>query len=192
MIEDKEDFFEQTPDDDKPVREKAPKQPHYRPDDPRYYEGEEGKWEHLTPSPYRRGPILWITAAVVVVMCILIGLYLYIFTPEVDRATEFGYVENVQREGALIKTFEGVILPYKQVMDMKRGYEGDFIFSAKNDSIAAKLKRNQGMGRPVKVEYEVYRVRLPWRGKSKTIVVAVDSVDPRTILPPQRAPEVLK
>ena len=191
MIEDKEDFFEQAP-EDQPKKEKPPKKPRYRPDDPRYYDGEEGHWEHITPSPYRRGPILWITAAVVIVLCILIGTYIYIFTPEVDQAHEYGYVENVQREGKLIKTYEGVILPYKQVMDEKRGYEGDFIFSAKNDSIAGKLKRMQGVGKPVKVEYEIYRVKMPWRGNSKIIVTSVDSVDPKHILPPQRQPEWMK
>lgn len=188
MIEDKEDFFEQVP-EDQPKKEKPPKEPHYRHDDPRYYEKEEGQWEHLKPSPYNRGPIVWITLLVVLAVAIFIGFYVYLFTPEVEEATEFGYVENVQKEGKFIKTYEGVILPYKQIMDMKRGYEGDFIFSAKNDSIAAKLKYQQRTGKPVRVDYEIYRVRLPWRGNSKVIVTSVDSVDPATILPPERQPE---
>lgn len=189
MIEDKEDFFEQVPDDEPVKKVKAPKEPHFRPDDPRYYDRAESQWEHLKPSPYNRGPIIWISLLIVIALCIFVGGYIYFFTPEVEEATEFGYVENVQKEGKFIKTYEGVILPYKQLMDMKRDYEGDFIFSAKNDSIAARLKYKQRTGKPVRVDYEVYRVRLPWRGNSKVIVTAVDSVDPRTILPPERQPE---
>ena len=188
MIEDKEDFFEQTP-DDQPKQEKAPKEPRFRSDDPRYYDREESRWEHLKPSPYNRGPILWISIAVAVTLCIFISLYVFLFTPEVEEATEFGYVENVQKEGKFIKTYEGVLLPYKQLMDMKRSYDGDFIFSAKNDSIAARLKYQQHTGKPVRVDYEIYRVKMPWRGNSKIIVTNVEPADPRTILPPERQPE---
>lgn len=189
MIEDKEDFFEQIPDNEPQKKVKPPREPRYSPDDPRYYDREESRWEHLKPSKYNRGPILWITLAVVVTLCIIISLYVFIFTPEVTEATEFGYVENVQKEGRFFSTFEGVILPYRQLMDVKRGYEGDFIFSAKNDSIAARLKYQQRTGKPVRVDYEIYRVKMPWRGNSKVIVTNVEQVDPRTILPPERQPE---
>lgn len=190
MIEEKEDFFEQVPDDDEqPKREKAPKAPRYKPDDPRYYDGEESKWEHLKPSPYNRGPFVWISLLVVAALCILVSLYVYLFTPEVDDATEFGYVENVQKEGKMIKTYEGVILPYKQLKDTMRTYDGDFVFSAKNDSIAALLKYQQRSGLPVRVDYRVYRVRLPWRGNSKVVVTGVEPVNPSTILPLDRQPE---
>lgn len=191
MIEDKEDFFEQTP-DDRPKPEKPPKQPRLQPDDPRYYEQEESRWEHLKPAPYRRGPILWICGAVVVCLCVLIGIYVYIFTPEVSEATQYGYVENVQKEGKFFHNYEGVILPYKSLMDTVRPYEGDFVFSTRSSHLAAELRRRQGQGVPVKVEYEVYRLSLPWKGKSKVIITAVDSVDPRTILPPDRQPEIIK
>lgn len=191
MIEEKEDFFEQTP-DEKPVKVKKPKEPRLKPDDPLYYEQEESRWEHLKPSPYRRGPILWICGGVVVALCILLGIYFYVFTPAVDRATQYGYVDDVVREGGkLIGTYEGVILPYKSLMDTVRPYEGDFVFTAENEHVAAELKKRQGQGVPVKVEYEVYRFRLPWKGKSKIIVTEVDSVDPRIILPPDRRPEHL-
>ena len=188
MIEDKEDYFEQVPDDDQPKKEKAPRQPVYKPDDPRYYDREESRWEHLKPSPYNRTPFLWISLLVVVALCILIGLYVYLFTPRVEEATAFGYVENVQKEGKFFKSFEGVILPYKSLKDTVRVYEGDFVFSALNDSIAAQLKYQQRTGKPVRVDYEVYRVRLLWRGNSNVIVTGVETVDPRTILPPDRQP----
>lgn len=188
MIEDKEDFFEETP-EDKPEKVKEPKAPRLRPDDPEYYEREEDRWEHLKPSPYSRGPILWAIAAAIVGMTLIIGLFIYFFTPEVDEAVQYGYVENVQREGKLFKTYEGVILPYRTLMDTVRPYEGDFVFSAASDSIAGALVRQQGVGNPVKVGYKVYRVSLPWRGKSKVVVVSVDSVpDPYILLPHDRRP----
>ena len=189
MIEE-EDFFEQAP-EEKPRKEKAPKPPKILPDDPLYYEEEESRWEHLKPSPHLRGPFLWICAAVAIALCVMVGLYIYIFTPEVDQATQYGYVENVQREGKWIGTFEGVILPYKNLMDTVRPYDGDFVFSTPNEHVASELKRRQARGVPVKVDYQIYRYALPWRGKSRVIIVDVDSVDPAVILPPDRQPEHL-
>ncbi|MCH5218665.1 MAG: hypothetical protein J1F07_09015 [Muribaculaceae bacterium] len=191
MIEDKEDFFEDSP-ADVPKKVKPPKQPKIGPDDPLYYEREEDRWEHLKPSPYRRGPLLWIVGAAVVAVCILLGLYVYIFTPQVDRAVQYGYVDSLQREGRFFHTYEGVILPYKSLMDSVRPYEGDFVFSTTDEHVAAELYRRQGSGTPVRVGYEVYRQRLPWRGASKVMVVSVDSVDPATILPPDRQPEFVR
>lgn len=190
MIEDKEDFFEETP-EEKPKKEKKPKEPSYKPDDPRYYDREEGQWDHLKPSPYRRGPILWLVGSVVVVLCVLIGLYKYFFTPVISEAVEYGYVDHVQKEGQFFHSYEGVLLPYKEVMDTLRPYEGDFVFTARNVDVATELKRHQGKGVPVKVDYVVYRHRLPWKGKSKVIVTKAEPVDPEIILPPDRHPEHL-
>lgn len=188
MIEEKEDFFEKSP-EDIPKREKPPKKPRYRDDDPRYYEEEESRWEHLKPAPYRRGPLLWIILIAVVAICFIVGIYIYLFSPRVQQAVQFGYVDHVQKEGTLFHTFEGTILPYKSLMDTVRPYEGDFVFTARDDKVAADLVRQQRNGRPVRVEYKEYRVALPWRGNSKVIVTAVDSVDPSVILPPDRRPE---
>lgn len=190
MIEEKEDYFEKSP-EDIPKKPKPPKKPRYSDDDPRYYEEEESRWEHLKPSPYRRGPVLWIIAAVVVVMCLLVGMYFYFFSPRVQEAVQYGYVENVQKEGTFFQTFEGVLLPYKSLMDTVRPYEGDFVFSVENQDVATALLRQQGKGRPVRVGYKVYRFVFPWRGTSPVIVTSVDSVDPRTILPPDRRPEYM-
>lgn len=192
MIEDKEDFFEDTP-TEKPKVEKPPKKPRYKDDDPRYYEEEESRWEHLKPSPYRRGPYLLIALATVIVIGFVVGLYIWLFTPKVQEAVEFGYVENIQKEGTLFNTYEGVILPYKALMDSTRNYEGDFVFSTKDEKLATKLLRSQGNGWPVRVEYKVYRVRLPWRGKTEVTVTRADSVpNPSKILPPQRRPPIAR
>ena len=190
MIEEKEDFFEKAP-EDIPKKEKPPKKPRYRSDDPRYYEEEESPWEHLKPTPYRRGPIIWISALVLLCIGVVVVAYILLFTPRVQSAVQYGYVDNVQREGTMFDSYEGVILPYKSLMDTVRPYEGDFIFSAGNAELATTLLRQQRNGRPVRVEYKVYRVALPWRGNSKVIVTAVDSVDPKVILPPDRQPEFI-
>lgn len=188
MLEEKEDFFEDTP-EEKPKKVKAPKPPKYKPDDPRYYDSEDGKWDHLKPSPYRRAPLLWLTGAALVVIVFLWWLFSFLFSPHVKDAVEFGYVENVQKEGKVFDTYEGVLIPYKSIKDSLRAYDGDFVFSTRDEHVAAELRRRQQTGSPVMVHYKVYRSRLPWRGNSKVIITAVDSVDPATILPPDRRPE---
>lgn len=189
MIEEKEDFFEQTP-EDRPEKVREPKRPRYRHDDPRYYDREEGRWDHLKPSPYSRGPILWIVGAAVVVLCIFLGLYAYIFSPHVQEATQWGYVEDMRKEGTMFQTFEGVLIPYKEIMDTTRTYDGDFTFSAKNDSVAADLLRVQKTGIPVKVSYQVYRFALPWKGKNKVVVTEVDTTTtPTRLIPADRRPQ---
>lgn len=187
MIEEKEDYFEQTP-EDKPKKVKPPKQPRLQPDDPRYYDREDGRWDHLKPSPYHRGPIIWFTVVAIVVAILIIMTYRYFFTPAVDEAVQYGYVEDVRKEGSFFPTYEGVILPYKELMDTVRPYEGDFTFSTNDQEIAIELKKKQGVGMPVKVEYQIYRHKFPWRGNTKVIVTKVDSVDPSTLLPPDRRP----
>lgn len=192
MIEEKEDFFEKTPQEE-PAKEKEPKKPVYKPDDPRYYDQEEGKWDHLTPAPYRRGPILWIVGFVIVACCLLIGMYVYLFSPQVSEAAEYGYVDRIQKEGKMFPSFEGVLLPYKNIMDTLQPYEGDFAFSTTNDSVATSLLRRQGTGNPVKIVYKVYRFKMPWRGNTRVIVTGVDTnVNPANLLPPDRRPPLYR
>lgn len=91
----------------------------------------------------------------------------------------------------MFKTFEGVLLPYKSLMDTTRVYEGDFVFSTSDANIAATLKEMQFACKPVKVEYSIYHSRMPWRGCSHVIVTRVDSVNERDILPADRRPSYL-
>lgn len=185
----KEDYFDKTPEE--PIEKpKEPKKPTYKPDDPRYYE-EESEWEHLKPSPYRHRRLVLVGSTILIVLLVIIGLWIYFFTPVVDEAETYGYVEKVEKRGTMFKTFEGTILPYRSVMDSARVYDKDFVFSAKTEHIASELRKRQQTGKPVKVEYVIYRTRMPWRGEEKTIVTAVDSVDPRKLLPPDRTPEVV-
>lgn len=190
MIEEKEDFFERVP-EEKPKKVKPPKEPRLRPDDPLYYEREEGKWEHLLPGPRRGRYLVFLGLSLVAAIMILCWGYIYFFTPEVSEAEEYGYVEDIHREGKLFTTYEGVILPYKNLKDARRDYEKDFVFST-NEHIASELRRRQHSGVPVRVHYEVYRQRFPWRGASKTIVTGFDTLsneEVKKILPPELAPQ---
>ena len=45
------------------------------------------------------------------------------------EACETGYVDRIEKSGQLLKSYEGVLLPYKNLMDTLRPYEGDFRFS---------------------------------------------------------------
>jgi len=180
--QEKEDFFD-GPDIPEPVRE--PKKPQYKPDEPDYWE-EESEWEHLKPSGESR---LWLWLGITVVaVAFLLACWLRYFSPYVEEATQYGYVEHVEKRGTVFKTYEGVLLPYKELTDTTRIYSRDFLFTAADRAIYRKLRDAQRDGRPVRVEYKQYHATLPWRGSSKTVITAVDSVDPSRILPPEFAP----
>ena len=179
---DANDFFD-GPDIPEPVKE--PKKPTYQPDDPNYWE-EESEWEHLKP---RRKWRLWLwTGGVLLLILFMLGMWLRFLSPYVEDASQVGYVENIERRGTVFKTYEGVLLPYKELIDTTRVYRRDFIFTAADEQTAVKLKKAMFDARPVRVEYKQYHAILPWRGASKTIVTAVDSVDPSKILPPEFMP----
>lgn len=170
--------------DDDPVEPapKKPKPPKYKSDDPRYWE-KESRWEHLKPRRRTRF-YLWLIFSAVIIGGMVAG-YLRYFSPYIEGATQYGYVEDIQFEGAVFKTFEGTLIPYKELMDTTRIYQRDFVFTAENDKVATELKRAMIARKPVRVEYKRYFGTLPWRGASRTIITYVDTVNPRTILPPE-------
>lgn len=180
------DFFES---DEQPAPVvKEPKKPTYKPDDPAYWEEEEDEWEHLRPRSSVR---VWIwCGAAVVTVCLFIAVWLRYFSPYVEDATQYGYVENIERRGTIFKTYEGVLIPYKELMDTTRIYRRDFIFTAKNESIAIKLKKAQFDARPVRVGYMRYHATVPWRGASNIVITSVDSARPERILPPEYSPNL--
>ncbi|MDE6796037.1 MAG: hypothetical protein K2J63_12135, partial [Muribaculaceae bacterium] len=106
-------------------------------------------------------------------------------SPYVTDASQVGYVEHIEKRGTVFKTYEGVLLPYKELLDTTRVYRRDFIFTAADEKTAVSLKQAMLDGRPVRVSYKQYHAILPWRGSSKTIVTGVDSVDASKILPPE-------
>lgn len=178
----KEDFFENS---EVPEKVEEPKKPVYTPDDPRYWEEPEDEFEHLKPS----GRVNWKLWAWVLIVGIVAGLlwvlWLRCFHPYVQEATQSGYIENIEKRGEVFTTFEGVLLPYKNLMDTTRVYESDFVFSTTDPSVAADMVRMHYANLPVRVHYRRYHVGLPWRGDTKVLVTAVDSVKPEDILPPK-------
>lgn len=182
------DYFE-SPDEPKP--EKKPKPPVLKPEDPRYWENEESRWEHLKPKT-RKTRFLWWLVAGAVAVAAGVALYLRYFSPYEDMAVQYGYVEHIRQEGLVFKTYEGVLIPYKQLMDTTRIYDRDFVFTAADIHLAAKLKRMQIARLPVRVSYRRYCASVPWRGGNTIVVTAVDSVDPNMILPPEYTPDVVK
>lgn len=186
--EDKErdDFFDNENDSPREEKPKEEKKPVYKPDDPAYWEEEESEWDHLKPRSYT--PFwLWVIG-ILVIIGLIIGCWLRYFSPYVEDATQYGYVEHIERRGTIFKTYEGTLIPYKELMDTTRIYSRDFVFSVQDDKTAAELKKAQYDVRPVRIEYKKYHATVPWRGASKIVITEVDSISPDKILPPEFAP----
>ncbi|MDE6217437.1 MAG: hypothetical protein K2F64_00365 [Muribaculaceae bacterium] len=181
---DKEDFFNSPVPEEKP---KEPKRPEPKPDDPNYWEQDESRWEHLRLRRRSRF-YLWLCIAGVGIGLLITG-WLRWFSPAVEDATAYGFVEKIQKEGLFFKTYEGTILPYREIMDTTRVYRSDFLFTAADDKIAAALKQMEGSGLPVRVEYKTYRASLPWRGSNVNIITKVDTARAERLLPPEFAPD---
>lgn len=180
----KEDYFN-TP--IHPPKPKAPKQPQPKPDDPHYYDSED-EWEHLRPASRN-----WKFWGGLVVAGILFGLlyaaYLRWWAPYEEGVVQYGYVESISRRGDIIKTFEGVMIPYKAINDTIEPYTGDIVFTAKNDHVAAELKKLMLGNLPARIEMERYHATLPWRGESVWVVTQADTADVTKIYPaPDRHP----
>ncbi len=186
LKDDKDDFFDGPDIQEMP---EAPGMPDLKPEDPDYWEQDESEFAHLLPQ--ENGWKLWAWVAVAVIVTgIVVAAYLRYFSPFVSEAIQYGYVENIEKRGDIFKTYEGVILPYKELMDTTRVYRGDFVFSVKDPKVATMLLRMQYANLPVRVEYKRYHASLPWRGDSRIIVVAADTADPARILPPEFAPDL--
>lgn len=185
------DYFDgpDLPDAPEKKEKEEVKLPDLNPEDPDYWDRPESEWEHLKPQ--RKTRFIMIAIAAALALFIVIGIWIYWFSPYVKEATQYGYVESIEKRGVLFDTFEGVLLPYKELKDTTRVYRGDFKFSVPDPKMAVQLKRMQYSNRPVRVEYSRYHGTLPWRGDEKIVITRVDSVDPRDILPPEFQPEVL-
>lgn len=183
--DDKEDFFE----GNHPEPEvKKPEALKLTPDDPRYWTREESQWEHLQLPRRKNGIRLWGLVALVIIG-LIVGLYIRYFSPYITEATQYGYIDSIEKRGSLFKTYEGVLIPYKELMDTTRIYDRNFVFSAADSHVAAQIKGYLKSGRPLKLEYKQYHATLPWRGASRIVVTAVDTVDASRLLPPEFAPK---
>lgn len=183
--DDASDFFS-GPDLPDPPKKK-PKAPALKPDDPDYWDREESEWEHLLPRRSTLPLWMWLAASVIIIV-LCIAFYLRFFSPYREAATQYGYIEQIETRGTIFKTIEGILLPYKNLMDTTRVYDHDFIFTVKDKKVAATIYSAMTTNKPVRVTYKEYSATVPWRGESKVIVTDAVPVDPANILPPDRRP----
>lgn len=175
--DEREDFFEETP----PPKPKEPKEPDIPPEDPRFWEKEEDAWGHLRLSNLKSKLGLIVILITIVIVAIW-SLSIWLFGTSAEQQVRYGYVESVELRGTMIKTYEGVLLPYKAIHDTTRVYNEDFTFSL-SDRDGKILQTFRDSGKPVKVTYKTYHTIMPWRGECKRVVERIDTVDVRTILP---------
>lgn len=173
------DYFDGPDIPDTPKPEKKPK---LKPDDPRYWDEDESEWEHLRIRNKTKFSLI-VAGAVLVAVLIFVAYNRY-FNPQIVEATQYGYVDNIEKRGSVFKTYEGSLIVYKDIMDTARVYSRDFIFSATDDA-GQMLRQWQHSCKPVRVEYKVYKTVVPWRGESKIVVTKVDTVSRDSILPPE-------
>lgn len=176
--DEREDYFEEVPE----PRPQQPKEPPIPPEDPRYWEKEEDEWEHLRVPASRRRICIVVSCAAVALIAGVWILMAWMFGTVAEESVCYGYVENVELRGSVIKTYEGVLLPYKELHDTTRLYVEDFTLSLP-DREGEILQTYRDSGKPVKITYRTYRAAMPWRGESRRVAVRIDTVNPRTILP---------
>lgn len=181
--EDKDVFDNEREDSDTPQEEKKP---HYKPEEPEYWEQEESEWDHLKPRT--RVPFwVWLVFGLIVIG-LVVGCWIRYFSPYIEDATQYGYVEGIEKRGMIFKTYEGTLIPYKELMDTTRLYNRDFVFSVGDQKTAAKLKQAMYNVKPIRITYKKYYATVPWRGASKIVVTDADTVSRDQILPPDFAP----
>ena len=169
--------------DEEPVKAKKPKAPKLDPEDPDYWIEEESELDsilHKTKNKWK-----WQLGGALTLLLLIFIAWIWFFRPYADDAVRYGYIRNMERRGSLIKTFEGTMIPYKELGDPNPMYFEEVRFSVAGDSLAARMKRMMLDCVPVRVEYEVYHAPLPWKGEEKMIITKVDSADPERILPPE-------
>lgn len=179
--DDDNDYFD-SDDDPAPVIKKQ-KTPKLDPEDPDYWIEEESpicSIIHKTDDRWK-----WWLGAAVGLLAIILFLWIWFLRPYADNAVKYGYIKNMERRGSLVKTFEGSMIPYKELGDPDPLYFQEVKFSVASDSLAAVMKRMMLEAMPVRVEYEMYHSPLPWKGEEKMIIIKADSADPRKILPPE-------
>ncbi|MDE5872004.1 MAG: hypothetical protein K2H22_08695 [Muribaculaceae bacterium] len=180
--EDDNDYFDSHT-EPVPAHQK-PKTPKLDPEDPDYWiEEEDSPLSDIIPNPGKKWK--WWLTAVITLLCAITFVWIWFLRPYTDNAVKYGYLKNMERRGSIIKTFEGSMIPYKELGDPNPFYFEEVRFSVRSDSLAAVLKRMMLGCVPVRVEYEVYHAPLPWIGEEKMIITKADTADPRKILPPE-------
>lgn len=159
--------------------------PRLDPEDPDYWISEENGSPLSGIMNVKTQKWKWLLATAAVLLVLLLGAWIWLFRPYADNAVKYGYLKNMERRGTIIKTFEGTMIPYKELGDPEPLYFRELPFSVESDSLAAVMKRMMLGCIPVRVEYEMYHSPLPWKGEERMIVIKADTADPRKILPPE-------
>ena len=165
-------------------RVKKPKAPRLDPEDPDYWiKEEESPLSGIMPPPVKKWK--WMLGVALVLIAGIIFAWIWFLRPHTDNAVKYGYIKHMERRGSIIKTFEGSMIPYKELGDPNPFYFEELRFSVQSDSLAAVMKRMMLGCVPVRVEYEIYHSPLPWKGDERMIIIKADTADPRKILPPE-------
>lgn len=180
--EDDDDFFNNDTDPE-PAPKPRRKQVKLDPEDPDYWVEEESEFPAILPKPKKIWK--WWLGAVVIMIAAIIGLWIWFFHPYVDEAVKYGYIKSMERRGTFVKTFEGVLIPYRELGDKTPTYFEEINFSVDGDSLAARMKGMMLECVPVRIEYEAYHTPLFWKGAAPMVVVKVDTADVNKILPPE-------
>lgn len=176
--DDEKDIFTQQD----PAEEPKPvKKPRLTPDNPDYWDSEEGRWEHLKVFK-SVGKYLYLLAAAAIVAVVGM-LVVWATSPYINEASQYGYIDHVERHGYVFKSYEAGLLTYKSINDTSTTDVKDLEFSAMG-TVGHKLKKYCRSGVPVKVDYKVYKFAMPWRGCRKVVAVNVDSISADSIIPP--------
>ncbi|MDE5849889.1 MAG: hypothetical protein K2H38_07085 [Muribaculaceae bacterium] len=179
--DDDNDYFDSDADTEPKKKPKAPK---LDPEDPDYWiEEDESPLSGIMPGP--TGKWKWQLGVVIAGLILIIWGWIWFFRPYSDNAVKYGYITEMERRGSLFKTFEGTMIPYKQLGDPDPLYFQPQRFSVMTDSLAAVMKRMMLGCVPVRVEYETYHTPLPWKGEERMVIIKADSADPGKILPPE-------
>lgn len=186
-IEKEDDGYDFYDSENEPEPEPEPKpkvrMPRLDPEDPDYWIGEESDIERIIPKP--RKVWKWWLAGVCLVVAALVWLWIWFFHPYVDGAVKYGYIKSMERRGTVVKTFEGVLIPYRELGDATPLHFEQLRFSVAGDSLAAHMKGMMLGCVPVRLEYEVYHTPLFWKGAETMVIVKADTADTDKILPPE-------
>ena len=125
-------------------------------------------------SPKKRRKRAWVWFFVVLALILCTAVSIRYFVPYVTESRTVGYVTLVEKRGIVFPTFEGEMINESQLTDTTRIYSRDVYFSIPDDSIALRLQKYQGTGRPVTVTCKRYYGTLPWRGASNNILVGFE------------------
>ena len=177
-----DDFFDNDTDPE-PAKKPKPKPVKLDPEDPDYWIEEESEIARIMPKPKKIWK--WWLAATLTLLSLFVAAWVWFFHPYVDGAVKYGYLKSMERRGTLVKTFEGVLIPYRELGDTTPTYFEEIRFSVEGDSLAAHMKGMMLECKPVRLEYKMYHTPLPWKGAEQMIITAADTADVRKILPPE-------